>query len=326
MKVLVTGANGLLGHHVVPELLSKGHSVRLLIRSERNIHFDRTGVETVIGGFGDESILNQALIGCDAVVHIAAMISHVETDYSVFHRINVNSTIALFEKSQFMGVKTFVFISTSNTVANGKGSMQGTEDSPIAFPFSDSMYAQSKWKTEQELLARLTLGSMKLIIINPCFIIGGFDTKPSSGKLMLMGYKKRILFIPSGGKNFVSADNVSQVICNALGKGRSGERYLVAGENMSFKDFFELQGSICNYQQWIIQLPNWVLRIGGMMGDLLHKLGVSTEFTTVNINQLLVQEYYSGAKAKSELALEDTNLRKSIEGAILWFKQQGVIS
>ncbi len=327
MKVLVTGANGLLGHHVVNELLSDGREIRILVRNVSDVFFDLHRVEVVLGSFADASTLDEALEGCDAVIHIAAMVSHTALDYQPYEAINVDGSIQLFRESIRMGVKAFVFISSSNTVGNGtSSSLLANEDYPCGFPFERSYYAQSKIAAESKLLELSKNQSIRLIIINPCFLIGAFDPKPSSGKLLLMGYKRRIMFVPKGGKNFVSAENVARVVCNALEKGRSGERYLAGGENMSFKNFYTLQSKIGSYQQWIIELPDWVLKTAGFIGDFMRAMGMESELSTVNVNQLLVQEYYTSDKATRELALDATDLSKSINQSLCWFKSQGKIS
>ena len=70
------------------------------------------------------------------------------------------------------------------------------------------------------------------------------DTKPSSGKLLLMAYRKRIMFVPSGGKNFVATSDVATTVCNALTEGKNGQHYLASGINLSFKEFYLLQSRI----------------------------------------------------------------------------------
>jgi dihydroflavonol-4-reductase len=133
------------------------------------------------------------------------------------------------------------------------------------------------------------------------------------------------MIVTGGGKNFVSAENVAHVVCNALEKGRSGERYLVAGVNLSFIEFFKHQRKLGGYKQWIIHIPDWALKCAGYVGDMVRKAGIETELCTMNIDQLLVQEYYTGEKAKRELDMKDTYLSESIFESLNWFKSTGKI-
>jgi dihydroflavonol-4-reductase len=89
------------------------------------------------------------------------------------------------------------------------------------------MKASEKMKTE-------------VVIVNPTFMIGPYDTKPSSGKIILMGYNKRISFLPPGGKNFIHVKDAAAAVCNALKYGKNREKYLLCNENLTYREFFKL--------------------------------------------------------------------------------------
>lgn len=133
------------------------------------------------------------------------------------------------------------------------------------------------------------------------------------------------MFAPSGGKNFVAASDVAVTICNALTQGKNGERYLASGVNLSFKEFYILQKEAGAYKQHLIQLPDFLLKAVGKMGDIFRRFGIKTEVCSMNIRQLLVQEYYGNAKAKSELSMPETALKTAICEALNWFKETGKI-
>jgi nucleoside-diphosphate-sugar epimerase len=156
-------------------------------------------------------------------------------------------------------------------------------------------------------------------------MIGAYDVKPSSGKLLIMGYKKPLMFVPKGGKNFVAVSDVTVAICNALTAGNNGERYLVSGVNLSFKAYYQLQRQVGMYRQTIIEIPNLLLITIGIFGDLIRRLGFKTEVCSININQLIISEYYSNNKAKEALDLPETNLQISIKEAIDWFLQNKML-
>ncbi|MFT3752208.1 MAG: hypothetical protein QM800_04790, partial [Paludibacter sp.] len=164
-----------------------------------------------------------------------------------------------------------------------------------------------------------------VVIINPTFLIGAFDTKPSSGKLMLMGYKKRLMFAPRGGKNFVPVRDVATAVYNALTQGRNGERYLASGTNLSFSEFYKLQKQTANYKQHLIEIPDFILLAVGKIGDLIRKPGIKTEVCSMNLRQLIIREYYTNAKAKTELSMPKTELKTAISESIDWFKTNGMI-
>ena len=320
MKVLVTGANGLLGHNVVFELLKQQYSVRILVRSTQNIHFDLEKIEVFEGNFTDYKTLKQAASGCGAIIHIAAVTATNLLHYEDYRKINVDGSALLIKVADELNINRMVYVSTANTIGFGTERKLADESFNIEFPFSESFYAQSKVASEQLFIEASDKPNKHIVIINPTFMIGAFDTKPSSGKLILMGYKKRLMFAPKGGKNFVAVEAVAVSICNALVGGQNGERYLASGINLSFKEFYSLQMQVENYSQHIFELPSFILILTGKVGDLIRFLGIKTELCSMNLKQLMIREYYSNTKAKSELTLPETNIKIAIKEAIDWFK------
>jgi nucleoside-diphosphate-sugar epimerase len=324
MKVLVTGANGLLGHNVVIELLKQQHSVRIIVRSTKNIQFDVNKVEVFEGNFTDFKTLQQAARDCDAIIHIAAVTATNLLHYEDYRKINVEGSARIIKVANDLNINRIVYISSANTIGFGTEQQFSDERFNIEFPFSESFYARSKMESEQLFIAASNVPDKHIVIINPTFMIGAFDTKPSSGKLMLMGYKKWFMFTPKGGKNFVTVKDVAVCVCNALVQGRNGERYLASGINLSFSEFYSLQSQIGNYRQYVFELPDFILILIGKFGDFLRRLGIKTELCSMNLRQLIIREFYSNAKAKSELKLPQTDLKIAIKEAIDWFKNHNM--
>lgn len=323
MKVLVTGANGLLGHHVVMELLNKGYQVRIIVRSIQKIGFELNRVEVVTGSFADKETILKAAKDCEGIIHIAATTDTDLLHYRDYQLINVDATRQLIETAQALSIRKFVFVSTANTIGYGNKKNPADEQTPIEYPFTKSYYAKSKLEAEQ--LFTDYAKDNHAIIINPAFMIGSYDTKPSSGKLVIMGYKKRFLLIPEGGKNFISVNDVAIACCNALTMGKSGEKYLAAGVNLSFKKYFKIQKKVGAYRQKIIVGPTFILKTVAFLGDILRMLNIKVSFSSRNINQLLIREYYINSKAKTDLLLPETSLDLAIEEALNWFKSNSYI-
>ena len=324
MKVLVTGANGLLGHHVVFELVKRQYDVRVIVRSTENIHFDVAKTGVYVGNFTDYENLKQAAAGCDAIIHIAAVTATHLLHYEDYSKINVEGSALVIKVANELNINRIVYVSSANTIGFGTEQEPADECFNIQFPFTESYYAQSKVASEQLFVETSKQSNMHVVIINPTFMIGSHDTKPSSGKLMLMGYKKILMLIPKGGKNFVAVRDVAVSVCNALVQGQTGERYLASGINLSFKEFYSLQSQIENYHQLIIELPDFILILTGKAGDLLRKVGIVTEVCSMNLRQLMIKEHYRNSKAKAELNLPETDLKIAIKEAIDWFKNHNM--
>ena len=325
MKVLVTGANGLLGHHVVMQLLDSGHDVNIIVRSRRNIYFDISKTTVTEGEFTHYETLKLAAKDCEAVIHMAAVTATDLLHYEDYKKINVDGSAVIIRVADELKINNIVFVSTANTIGYGTKEHLADESAGIEFPFSKSFYAQSKIEAEKLYVEASKKADRHVVIVNPTFMIGSHDTKPSSGKLMLMGYKKRIMFAPNGGKNFVAVSDVATAICNALTLGKNGSRYLLSGINISFKEFYEIQSRVGGYSQKVIVLPDFLLEIAGKLGDLVRLFGVKTELCSMNLNQLTIREYYNNKKALDELKMPQKKLEKAISEALNWFKQNNKI-
>ena len=142
--------------------------------------------------------------------------------------------------------------------------------------------------------------------MNPGFMIGAYDTKPSSGALLFAGYRKPLMVAPRGGKSFVHVGDAATAIVNALTLGHNGGRYLLTGENLSLQQFYRLQARVCGYRQWVIPLPNVLLALAGKLGDMLRFFGVRTQLSTRNVRQLMVREYYDNSQALTDLHMPQT--------------------
>lgn len=320
-NILITGANSLLGTNVVRAFAARGEQVRALVRRS-NAELDRLAaegsVELVYGNVVQTSDLERALTNCDAVVHIAAITDQSLPRYAMYQSFNVGGLETLVEAMRTAGVERLVYVSSANTVGNGTAEHPADEKNPAAPPFSKMYYGRSKVEAEAFLA---TTTDINYTIVNPTFMLGPFDSKPSSGKLIMMGYGKRLIFSPSGGKNFVSVEAVAGAIVTAIEKGRRGERYLLGGVNMSLRDFFK----ILNPQAWVVVIPRFLVVRMGFWGDLLRWFGVHTPLSINNDRVVCTQEYYTAQKAKRELGLADTDLAHSIDQAVAWFRANGML-
>lgn len=316
-KIFVTGINGLLGTNLINDLLEQGFDVKGLIRNKSKyqgrIH---PNLELIQGDMFID--LLGFLNDVDAVIHIAAETSQSLTRYSEYWKINYNATVQLFNAAVHCKVKKFVFISTANTLGFGSINDFGNELKGIRYPFSASYYAQSKLEAENYLLQNND--KMEVIILNPSFMLGAYDTKPGSGRIILMGWKRKIIFYPPGGKNFVHVKDVSQGTINSLQKGVNGEKYLVANENLSYSDFFSKLNKLTNSKPLMVKIPKQFLLALGYIGNVLRKLNIKTSLCSVNMEILCIENFYSNKKSVTELDIQYRTIDSAIIDAVNYFK------
>lgn len=215
----------------------------------------------------------------------------------------------LLQVMQRKGIHRLVHVSTANTIGYGSPEAPADERSPMQPPFTESYYALSKREGER-LLEDYSRRHPEehIVIVNPGFMLGAYDVKPSSGKLLLAAYRKPLMICPKGGKSFIHVCDVAEAVVHAIVHGANGERYLLTGENLSLKELYLLQAATMGYRQKIVSLPNWLALCVARIGDLLRTLGIKSQLSTRNVRQLLVREYYDSTHATSDLHLPRTHL------------------
>lgn len=318
-KVFVTGATGLLGTNTIIKLLQYDYSVIALVRKKSSWMGEESETLKLIEGdlFSD---ISEHLQEVDAVIHVAAETSQDLLRYEDYKKINYDAVVHLFAQAAAAEVERFLFVSTANTLGYGNSGVLGSENAPQLYPFTHSFYAKSKLETENYLLQQNR--GTKVVILNPTFMIGAYDRKPSSGKIIFWAWRKKIVFYPKGGKNFVHAEDAAEGIIKAIEKGKHGEKYLLANENLTYKEFFEKINTITGHQSFMIPIPNSGLVVLGIIGDCLRKLNIKTSLSSSNMKALRINNFYSNRKSSEELGIRYQPVDKAVEDAIRFFERE----
>lgn len=319
MNVLVTGANGLLATNTIIKLLERGYQVKGLIRDVNKFLLPSDeNLELVLGDITDLNSLEQAMVNCDYVIHCAATTDQRLLRYDDYYHINVLGTENVIKASLKNQVKKIVYVGTANTFGYGTLEMPGDETLPPQEPFKSAWYAKSKLNGQYSLLTYM--GKIEVSIVSPTFMIGPYDGKPSSGAIIRMGYRKRIILYPPGGKNFVNVEDAANGVVLVLEKGKNGEAYLLAGENLSYRTFFNKLAAQSGSNPILISLPKPLLLAIGYIGDFLRMLHIKTALSANNMKILCTKNYYSNKKAQRALGVQFQPIEVGIANAINWFK------
>lgn len=318
--VLVTGANGLLGSYVVYELLNKNYKVRVMVRPESNLTaLNGLPVEYFKGQLTVQKDVEKAVAGCSHVIHAAALAVHKPTRLEAFRGINIDSTRFIAEACKKTGVERLVYVSTANCFKNGSKSNPGNEKGLFPGWMKKSGYAYSKYLAQQLVLDEVKAGKLDAVVVNPTFIIGK-DVKPEGGKIFNYILNRKIAFHPTGGKNFVDAGAVACGVVSAMEKGRRGESYLLAGENMSYRQFYKIVTGYTGQKTILLPVPCFLLKLIGRAGDFSEIiLKRPVEITYVNARMLCLGNYYTPAKALKELNFPVVPVEESIGKTLNWF-------
>jgi dihydroflavonol-4-reductase len=311
--ILLTGISGLLGTNLASSLLNDGYTVRGLVRKISAYKGITHPCLSLIEGdlFSD---LTTAMQQVDVVIHAAAETRQNLIRYSDYYKVNYTGTVLLYQTALHCGVKKFIFISTVNTLGYGSKENPGDESIPVKSPFDKSLYAKSKLAAENYLIG--CNHTTEVIIINPAFMIGGSCPRSGSSKIIFMGWRKRIVFYPPGGKNFVHVEDVAQAVLRCISNGRNKERYVIAGENLSYYEFFRKLNCIARQHALLIRLPVPIWKVMGFTGDTIRHFGVKSCISSFNMKILCVGNFYSNRKSRTELGMKYTPIDSAISDAI----------
>lgn len=321
MKVLLLGATGLLGHNVLQRLTATGHQVVAVVRRRHALRIETPHTMIVEGDITCPQTVWDAASGCDAIINCAGV-----TDMSLLRRedyeeVNVGLCHTIANVMNGLGISTLVHVSTVNTIGYGTADCPADEQAPCKPPSDKSYYADSKRQGELVVLdVAREHPDWHVVVVNPGFMIGPMDVKPSSGRLLLAAYRKPLMFAPQGGKAFVDVRDVAAAVANALTMGRNGQRYIAVNGQGCFtiSELYKMQARVMGYCQRVVMLPNGLLNWAGRLGDLLRWMGMKTELSSTNLRQLMVREYYDNSHVVSDLSMPETDLAQSIRDFYAW--------
>ena len=232
MLVLVTGATGFLGAHVVRELLRRGHAVRALARPGRPAGVvELDGVELARGDMLDEPTLSAACRGAEGLVHCAARLARDARARAEQRRVNVEGTAALYRAAHKHRLRRIVHVSSVAAVgATRDGSVLDESAVWNLHPLRTS-YVDTKRAGEERALAAAR-GGMPIVVVNPSSLFGrrlGGGDPPGIVRKLEAGAAR---WSPPGGISIAGVEEVAIALVSALESGRAGERYLLAGHNL----------------------------------------------------------------------------------------------
>jgi dihydroflavonol-4-reductase len=323
MKVLVTGANGFLAGHIIHELLNEGYSVRAMMRaSAKAPALKGLKIDFCFGNITDMGDVTTAVRECDVVIHTAATTSQSLRRLGDYYEVNVKATVNLIDAISRSSCRKMIFVSTANTIGYGTMTKPGSELTPPSPLLMKSGYARSKLKAQELVLKATEESKIEAVIVNPTFLIGPMDFNPQSGRIFSMIMGKRVALCPSGGKNFVDVRHASNAIVNAIQYGKTGECYLIAGQNMTFSDFFKKVRRIANQKTCLLHIPGTLLQFFGLFGNVCRRLGLNAGLDLTNAKILCQNSFYSHYKAARDLHLRKSEIDIIIRDYIEWKEQQ----
>jgi dihydroflavonol-4-reductase len=327
MRALVTGATGFVGAAVARALVREGWQVRALARpgsDRRNIQ--ALPVDVSEGNLADRPSLERALVGCEALFHVAADYRLGAPDPRQLYETNVDGTRNILEASRQAGVRRVVYTSSVATVGIPADGSPGSEDTPVGVADMIGHYKRSKFLAEQ-LVRESALSGMPVVIVNPSTPIGPGDVKPTpTGQLVLDAAAGRMPAYVDTGLNIVHVDDVAAGHLLAFHRGRPGERYILGGQDMTLREIlFEIAQLVGRKPPRIRLATGVVLPIAYVAEAVARLTGRPGRITLEGVRMARKRMFFSSDKASRELGYQWRPPTQALRDAIAWLREQGAL-
>jgi dihydroflavonol-4-reductase len=326
MKILITGADGLLGNNLVRELLQRGLEVRAFIEKGKPAPcLETLPIEIYAGDILDPQSLSPAFEDVSVVYHCAAATSVVPARNPMVVRVNVAGTQNVIDLCCQHAVQRLIYIGTANSFSFGSTEeTAGREDTPYLSHQYALDYMDSKYEAQVRVLNAVKTRRLPALILNPTFMIGPYDTRPSSGAMLLAIKQGKIPGYAPGGKNYIAVKDVAVAAANALEMGRIGECYILGNHNLSYQQAFALFANCMGVKGPVLPMPAVLVLAFGRVNSLLGKWFAFHPKITYELARISCHKnYYSSKKARDELKLPNTPLPTAVNDCMRWFETNG---
>ncbi|MGI4760621.1 MAG: NAD-dependent epimerase/dehydratase family protein [Janthinobacterium lividum] len=333
-RVLVTGANGFLGRHLVAELLHRGYPVRALVRPGSGAAGPLPPLQSLpievceldLAQVVRKAPLADAIGGCGAIIHAAAVAQVNPARSRAVRDTNIQGTEQALRLARKGGVTRLVYVGTANVFGFGTKAHPGDETRPYAGRRYGLDYMDSKRAATDRVLLAVAREQLPAVLVHPTFMLGPGDARPTSGALLLELHRGRLPCYPLGGKNYVHVRDVAVATVNALTQGRVGESYILGNENLSYKEAFSLLASVLGVPppRWPVLPP--LANLYGVLCDWQARLtGRPAQVNSAMTAVANDGHYFTAQKARHELSLSQTPLTQAVAEAFAWFKTHGYV-
>ncbi|HZN40536.1 MAG TPA: NAD-dependent epimerase/dehydratase family protein [Planctomycetota bacterium] len=316
----VTGATGFLGRHLLP-LLQREFRLRVLVRPGQQMQpLAGQELERIEGRLADAPALQRGASGADVVVHLAALVSFRTEDRAAMFEANTKATADLAAAARIAGVRRFLHVSTISAVAFRNTPELVNEQAPYNFGPLRIGYCDSKFAAEQRALAEFTRG-LDVVIVNPPSMYGAGDRRKGDGSLLTAVMRGELRMAPPGGINVANVEDVCTGIMSALHRGRSGQRYILGGENLTGRDLLHRVARIVGARPVRRTLSRSLVRAAARAMAMKERVFGSKPPLTSEVLRLAPRFlWFSSKKAEDELAWRPGSVDVGIAAA--WREMQ----
>jgi len=324
-SIVITGATGYIGSQLVLALLSKFSgevSCKVIVRMSSDCSFlEGLPVDIVRADLLDSLALIEAFRGVDTVFHCAGLISYTRNFRNALYDTNVLGTRNVVNACIFNNVRRLVVTSSIAAIGATEDGTPASETTSFQEWQRRNGYMESKHLAELEGLRGVAEG-LDVVMVNPGVVIGVDPANPasvsSSNDVLRMIYQGKLPLFPSGSTGFVDIRDVVDAHIAAWEQGRSGERYVVVGYNLSFRELFvrigTLAGSSIRHSFMVTYGMGLLAGLGGELWSMLSNSPSFISLESIRISSRLLA--YSNTRSVQELRLSYREFSETLKTII----------
>lgn len=319
--IFVTGAAGLLGNSLLRVAVERGVPAAAMLRDGRASRaLDGLSVPAVVVDLSVDS-LEKHLERASVVVHCAARVAIGRRNMAQLHRDNVVATARVAAACRVVGAR-LVHVSTVDTLAWGTPEAPGDETPAGALP-RDTTYATTKRLAEAAVEDERRRG-LDAVILHPGYLIGPWDWKPSSGRMLLAAVRGPVAIAPPGGNDFCHAGVVAEAVLEVALRRPPSDRYILSGEALSYTQAFRLMRQAAGRAPRVVTAPAWMVRIAGRAGDGWGAItGREPDVNSAAAAVACLPHHFSSARAMAEIGYRPRPAIEAMREAWTWFVEHG---
>ena len=327
MNIFVTGATGFVGKNLSIRLAIEGHSVHALYRDiKKTKGLEHENIKLFQGDILDKKSLVNGMKDCTMVFHTAAFTSVWAKKPSTIETLNFNGTSNVLETAIELSINRIVYTSTAGIFGpSGDSITDETKPYPLTF---FTRYEETKAKIEQIIIPQFLKMGLNVIIVNPTRVYGPgpLNNANSVSKIIKKHLENKIGLVPSDGKsigNYTYIDDVVDGHILAMKKGKTGERYILGGDNIAFIDLMRLVARESGQKSRLIRIPVFVMFLTAWIFLITAKItGIKPMIIPGLVKKFLPDWKVSSEKAKKELGYNPVGIEQGIKKTIDWLRKE----
>ena len=323
MKIVVTGANGFLGAHLIGSLLKEGHEVTAFVRKSSDLsNLAEKKCQISYGDILDLASIESAFAGAELVYHLAAKISAKSCESKQLFNVNYDGTKNVVDTCIKLDIPKLVHVSSSVTIGGSFSKTVLNEKSESEALQLNLDNFDSKRLGEEYVLEHVERSKLNAIVFNPGLIFGPMDAKKEIRQGITQVAKGKMPFYTEGGASIIDVEDVILCLTKAINRDLKGQRFLITGENLTFQELFNLVASTTSVSAPKLKLSK---RLMNMLWKIERIFRKEPLLSRENISVANMYCWYDSSKAQKEFNFQPRPAKEAIVKSINWMRENSII-